>query len=454
MTEHQGLAPAEPGPHFTINLAERLADFDRDGRLAADAREVWSLIEDREHEIARVFWNHYGQTRIFGGQWSEARTERALQTTLGYARRKYSAATDQGWVDVARDSAWKAHKAGVPLSAVLAALTEAHKHTSQVLFERVGDDHARYARLSDVVMRLSILEAEVMTALHRAVLDRQAGEERAARATMFREQIGREVQTASIEGEGLRALATDAAISARGMLDKASEVAAAADQSALAMGEAAQTAAGLIRAIEDVRSTVEAASSVAAVASTQSTVAVELSEALSDHAHAIESILGLIRDIAGQTNLLALNATIEAARAGDAGRGFAVVAQEVKSLASQTARATDDIAAKIAAIQSATRQTVEANGAIRVTLGEVGAFADRVRNSIENQAHTVIAITAAVDETALAAGETAHTVALIRADTERVVERFESVELGLRTVGARLFDLNHSAGEFVARIGS
>ena len=79
---------------------------------------------------------------------------------------------------------------------------------------------------------------------------------------------------------------------------------------------------------------------------------------------AIESILSLIRDIAGQTNLLALNATIEAARAGDAGRGFAVVAQEVKSLASQTARATDDITTKITAIQQATRQTVEANGSI------------------------------------------------------------------------------------------
>ena len=111
----------------------------------------------------------------------------------------------------------------------------------------------------------------------------------------------------------------------------------------------------------------------------QAEQAVKVSQALSGHVEAIESILGLIRDIAGQTNLLALNATIEAARAGDAGRGFAVVAQEVKSLAAQTARATDDITNKITAIQQATRQTVEANGSISATVEEVQTSADRIR---------------------------------------------------------------------------
>src|SRR3546814_18133816 len=121
------------------------------------------------------------------------------------------------------------------------------------------------------------------------------------------------------------------------------------------------------------------------------------------HAKSIESILGLIRDIAGQTNLLALNATIEAARAGDAGRGFAVVAQEVKSLANQTARATDEIAGKIADIQASTRQSVETNERIRDTVGEVQASAARIRHTMDAQAQTVTLIPAAGDETALAA---------------------------------------------------
>ena len=152
------------------------------------------------------------------------------------------------------------------------------------------------------------------------------------------------------------------------------------------MREAAQTAAGLIRAIEDARTEVETAADVATRAGDQASQAVKVSQALSAHVEAMKSIVSLIRDIAGQTDLLALNATIEAARAGDAGRGFAVVAQEVKSLASQTARATDDIASRIAAIQQATRQTVDANGSIQGTVEEMQSSADRIRQAMEMQA--------------------------------------------------------------------
>jgi len=108
-------------------------------------------------------------------------------------------------------------------------------------------------------------------------------------------------------------------------------------------------------------------------------------QALAAGAQKIGDVVALINNIAGQTNLLALNATIEAARAGEAGRGFAVVATEVKALASQTAKATEEIAAQIDGIQAETQQVVTAIKAIGATIGEMNVIASGVAAAMEEQ---------------------------------------------------------------------
>ena len=310
------------------------------------------------------------------------------------------------------------------------------------------EEKAQRAELT--LHRLAAYENDIMLAQVALLEANEAAEARGRESERFERTVASLVSATAEESENLRERTAATSDAARGMLGKTSEVAAAAEQSAVAMREAAQTAAGLIRAIEDARSEVEVAAEVAVRAGGQAAEAVKVSHALSGHVEAIESILSLIRDIAGQTNLLALNATIEAARAGDAGRGFAVVAQEVKSLAAQTARATDDITGKITAIQQATRQTVDANGSIRQTVEEVQTSADRIRQAMEMQAQTVTMITAAVDETALAADSMSSTIAAIRADTETVAAEIDGLTRNFGHVDEQMAQFKARAGQFVS----
>jgi methyl-accepting chemotaxis protein len=322
------------------------------------------------------------------------------------------------------------------------------------LRERLAGDAAALHWAIDMVNRVYSYLNEVIFSQTTLLEAQKAASERSRESLDFESTVSQLIADTDIASSRLREQTGTASGAARGMIGKTSEVAAAAEQSAGAMRDAAETAAGLIHAIEAARDQVEKAGEVARRAGEQASEAVETSHALSDHVDAIESILGLIRDIAGQTNLLALNATIEAARAGDAGRGFAVVAQEVKSLAGQTARATDDIASKIAGIQAATRSTVDANGQIRATIEDVLVSAEEIRSAMEAQSHTVTMITAAVDETALTADTMSSTIAAIRSDAEVFGRDLDAVEASFGALDARLSGFADKTRAFLSKMSA
>ena len=154
---------------------------------------------------------------------------------------------------------------------------------------------------------------------------------------------------------------------------------------------------------------------------------------LAESASKIGEVVRLINDIAGRTNLLALNATIEAARAGDAGKGFAVVASEVKNLANQTAKATEEIAGKIGAVQSGTEDAAKAIASITKVMAQMSAIS--------------AAIAAAVEQQSSATAEIARNVEQAAAGTQEVSARISKVDVAARETGTTAVEINGSATE-------
>jgi methyl-accepting chemotaxis protein len=148
---------------------------------------------------------------------------------------------------------------------------------------------------------------------------------------------------------------------------------------------------------------------------------------LAETADRIGAVVGLINDVASQTNLLALNATIEAARAGEAGKGFAVVAGEVKNLAGQTARATEEITKQISSIQAETHKTVTAIQAITTIMEKIRENSSGIASAVEEQGAATQEIARNVDQAAMGTRQ-------VSSNISRISQKVSEAEAGAHTV--------------------
>ncbi len=181
---------------------------------------------------------------------------------------------------------------------------------------------------------------------------------------------------------------------------RAESAAAASSQTSSNVQTVAAAAEQMAASVADIGRQIAQSTRIAGTAAQQARDTDAIVTSLAEAAGRIGEIVTLIQNIAGQTNLLALNATIEAARAGEAGKGFAVVASEVKNLAAQTAKATEDIAAQVTAIQQATGSAVGAIQSIGTTIDQVNDISTAIASAVEEQSAATAEIARSVQEAA------------------------------------------------------
>ena len=211
--------------------------------------------------------------------------------------------------------------------------------------------------------------------------------------------------------EDMQRVAAEITASVNGTSTQAAAAAAASEEASSSINTVAAATEELASSVAEISRQVTHSSDVADAAVGKAAKTNEMVSDLAAAGEKIGDVLRLISAIAGQTNLLALNATIEAARAGEAGKGFAVVASEVKELASQTAKATEEIAGQVAAIQASTEECVTAIGSIGDTIREISTIATTIASAVEEQGAATREIAQSVQQVAAGTGEVAVNVA-------------------------------------------
>jgi methyl-accepting chemotaxis protein len=343
-----------------------------------------------------------------------------------------------------------------PVVAMTAAMTRLAQGDNAVEVPALGrrDEIGRMAEAVEVFKRNALeverLATEREAEKARAEAERKTGLNRLADG--FEASVSAVVGMVASAATEMEATAQTMSGAAGEASERSSAVAAASTQASANVQTVASAAEELSASIREIAGQVASSAGIARNAVTEAERATAEVQGLVDASKRIGEVVNLINDIASQTNLLALNATIEAARAGEAGKGFAVVASEVKNLATQTAKATEEIASQISGIQQATGSAVGAIGGIAKTIAEIDRISTSIAAAVEQQGAATGEISRNVQEAAKGTQQAADNMGEVSRAAEETGQSADQVLGAARELAGHSEKLRDEVDRFLAEV--